>query len=70
MGVVIHGHIFTLIAVYHSRCLVIDISVYRCSGYVAHLDGIHSKIVNNLCTIDRSTQSSGINDIQEEFTSG
>lgn len=70
MGVVIHGHIFTLITLYHSRCIVIDISVYRCSGYVARLDGIHSKIVNNLCTIDISTQSSGINDIQEELTSG
>jgi hypothetical protein len=70
MGVVIHGHIFTTITVYHSRSIVIDTSVFRCSGYVAHLDGIHSKIVNNLCTIDRSTQSSGINDIQGELTSG
>ncbi|NAL76859.1 hypothetical protein [Nitrososphaera sp. AFS] len=70
MGVVIHGHIFTTITVYHSRCIVIDTSVYRCSGYIAHLDGIHSKIVNNLCAIDRSTQRSGINDIQEELTSG
>ncbi len=70
MGVVIHGHIFATITVYHSRCIVINASVYRCSGYVAHWDGIHSKIVNNLCTIDRSNQSSGINDIQEELTSG
>ncbi len=70
MGVVIHGHIFTPITLYHNRCIVIDISVYRCSGFVAHLDGIHSKIVNKLHTIDRTIQSSGINVIEEELTSG
>lgn len=69
MGVVIPGHSFTPVNLYSKRSISVDISLYRCLGCVAPLDEIHSKIAHNLCTIDRSAQSPGINVIQVELTS-